>query len=73
MFSQGERRFHGTEYSCNYSACSNELLMKYFLQMKLISQATACWNALEYQSISDISVAMIWTTMDLWKPNKSYC
>jgi hypothetical protein len=33
MFSQGERRFHGTEYSCNCSARSNEQLMKYFLQM----------------------------------------
>jgi hypothetical protein len=73
MFSQGERRFHGTEYSCNCSARSNELLMKYFLQMYLISQATARWNTLEYQSISDMSVAMIWKTMDRWKPNKSYC
>jgi hypothetical protein len=25
MFSQGERRFHGTEYSCNCSARSNKL------------------------------------------------
>jgi hypothetical protein len=33
MFSHGERRFHDTEYSCNCSARSNELLMKYFLQM----------------------------------------
>jgi hypothetical protein len=33
MLSQGERRFHGTKYSCNCSARSNELLMKYFLQM----------------------------------------
>jgi hypothetical protein len=73
MFSQGERRCHGTEYSCNCSARSNELLMKYLLQMQLISQATARWNTLEYQSISDMSVVMIWTTMDLWKPNKSYC
>jgi hypothetical protein len=30
MFSQAERRFHGTEYSCNCSARSNKLLMKYF-------------------------------------------
>jgi hypothetical protein len=67
MFSQGERRFHGTEYSCNCSARSNELLVKYFLQ------ATTRWNTLEYQSISDMSVPMIWTTMDRWKPNKSYC
>jgi hypothetical protein len=59
MFSPGERRFHGTEYSCNCSARSNELLMKYFLQMQLISQTTARWNTLEYQSISDMSVAMI--------------
>jgi hypothetical protein len=33
MFSQGERRFRGTEYSCNCSARSNELLIKYFPQM----------------------------------------
>jgi hypothetical protein len=64
MLSQGERRFHATEYSFNCSARSNELLMKYFLQMLLISQATARWNTLEYQSISDMSIAMICTTMD---------
>jgi hypothetical protein len=33
MFSQGERRFHGTEYSYNCSGRSNELLLKYFLQI----------------------------------------
>jgi hypothetical protein len=30
MFSQGERRFHGTEYSCNFSARTNELLINIF-------------------------------------------
>jgi hypothetical protein len=50
MFSQGERRFHGTEYSCNCSARSNELLMKYFRNLfPRQRRAGTRWNIRVYR------------------------